>query len=151
MKTILRIVGISMLALVILIIPGDSPAKNGPGPLKMSNPAYDYCAGIMGYEYQVITHADGGQTGMCKLPDDTTCSDWDFYAGKCGAEYSWCEQNGYNLVTRRDGKDPYSPEYAVCVDQKATDVGKVSSLSGLNDLASNGISISNHLKKIKPQ
>ena len=109
-----------MLALVIVIIPGGSPDNNKAGLRKLSNPAYDYCSGIMGYEYQVITQSDGGQNGMCKMPDGTTCSDWDFYSGKCGAEYSWCEQQGYNLVTRQDGKDPYSPEYAVCVDQKAS-------------------------------
>jgi C1A family cysteine protease len=142
LKTIHRIVGLIIVTLVIAIISGDSPDKKEPDSVKLSNPAYDYCVGIMGYEYQVITQADGGQSGRCKLPDDTTCSDWDFYAGKCGAEYSWCEQNGYNQVTRDDGKDPYSPDYAVCVDQKASEVGKVSSLSGLDDLAANGMVLS---------
>ena len=139
MKKFLRFAGILIATLVLVIIPSDGITPDEPSLAKLSNPAYDYCAGIMGYEYQVITQADGGQTGMCKLPDDTTCPDWDFYSGKCGGGYSWCEQHGYNLVTRRDGKDPYSPEYAVCVDQKAADVGGVSSLSDLDDLAVNGI------------
>jgi C1A family cysteine protease len=139
LKTILRIVGIILLALVIVIIPGASPANNKAGLQKLSNPAYDYCSVVMGYEYQVITSPDGAQSGLCKLPDGSACSDWDFYSGKCGAHFSWCEQQGYQLVTRQDGKDPYSAEYAVCVDQQATEVGQVSSLSGLDELASNGI------------
>ncbi len=128
-----------MVTLVLVIIPKGSPHQNKPGLGKLSNPAYDYCAGIMGYEYQVITLSDGAQTGTCKLPDDTICPDWDFYSGKCGAHYSWCEQQGYNQVTRADGEDPYSPEYAVCIDRKASEVGSVSSLSGLDAVAANGI------------
>jgi len=60
----------------------------------------------MGYDYQVVTAADGAQYGLCSMPDGEVCDQWDFYAGKCGQAYSWCDQAGYRLETRTDGKDP---------------------------------------------
>ncbi len=147
MKTICRMMGIVMVTLVLAIIPRDSPHGNETGPRKLSNPAYDYCTGIMGYSYELLTQQDGSQDGICILPDGASCTQWDFYSGKCGASHSWCEREGYNLVTRHDGKDPYSPEYAVCVDHQASEVGKVSNLSGLDELASNGIIKSGTTKK----
>ncbi len=139
MKSILRIAGITLVALVLAILPADAGQNHNLTSSELSNPAYDYCSGIMGYEYEVVTQPDGSQSGRCHMPDGTVCPDWDFYAGKCGAEYSWCEQQGSKLVSRNDGKDPYAREYAACVDQNGSDIGRVSKLAGIDALAANTI------------
>ena len=84
--------------------------------LGVSNPAAVYCK-EMGYEYQNITENDGSQQGACIFPDKKSCSDWEFYRGKCGEEFSYCTQKGYDLVSVADGKDPYSYEYSMCVSR----------------------------------
>ena len=38
----------------------------------MVNPAAVYCVEL-GYEYQIAEQEDGGQNGVCLLPDGTTC------------------------------------------------------------------------------
>jgi C1A family cysteine protease len=105
---------------------------NGEGCASMGNPAFAYCTQIMGYDYQIVTDVDGGQDGVCIMPGGDACPQWDFYAGKCGQAYSYCAQNGLYLETRDDGKDPYSLEYGVCVDQQGNDLGTVWSLSGVS-------------------
>jgi C1A family cysteine protease/putative hemolysin len=85
----------------------------------------------MGYKYQIVETADGGQRGICILPNGEACDEWDFYAGVCGAAYSYCAQKGYRLETRNDGKDPFSPKYAVCVSPEGKVIGRVVDLSGL--------------------
>jgi len=142
MKNIYRIVGLTVVALGLMIIPGPSPEAVGKaGCSDIGNPAYAYCTDIMGYEYETITNADGSQDGVCKMPnpDGTVCPQWDFYAGKCGAAYSYCAIAGYDVETRSDGKDPYSQEYAVCLDHNRVEVGTASSLSGLGQLDGKGV------------
>ena len=67
------------------------------------NPASTYCTEVMGYEYEIVTKEDGGQVGNCILPDGQKCDQWDFYAGKCGTEQSFCAVNGMGLETKSDG------------------------------------------------
>ena len=105
---------------------------NGEGCANMGNPAYAYCTQIMGYNYQIVTDVDGSQDGMCIMPGGDACPQWDFYAGKCGYAYSYCAQIGMQLETRDDGKDPFSMEYGVCVDQQGNDLGTDWSLSGVS-------------------
>jgi len=95
------------------------------------NPAAVYCADVMGYKYQIVETADGGQKGLCILPNGEKCDEWDFYAGVCGATYSYCAQKGYRLETRNDGKDPFAPRYAVCVSPEGKVIGRVADLSDL--------------------
>jgi len=94
-----------------------------------ANPAMVYCA-LLGYDSKIVD-TESGQQGMCLFPDESSCDEWDFYAGKCGEAYSYCGQEGYGIKTLSDGNDPYSQEYAVCLDEQATVVGSVSELSGL--------------------
>ena len=86
----------------------------------------------MGYKYQVISDGNGGQTDTCSMPNGVVCSAWDFLEGKCGQAYSYCAKQGLGIRTAADGKNPYSREYAVCVDATGTDIGSV---TVLNDLA----------------
>jgi len=138
MKVLVRIFGFVILGLILFFIPtalpeaAPTPASNGCTSL--GNPAADYCQTVMGYDYSVVTAADGGQNGVCAMPDGDTCDQWDFYAGKCGQAYSWCEQTGYRLEARSDGKDPYAFEYSACVDKEGREVGTTALLSGLTAL-----------------
>jgi C1A family cysteine protease len=110
-----------------------SPNINTPsiseGCATIANPAYTYCTQIMGYDYQIITELDGGQDGVCIMPDGDMCPQWDFYAGKCGQEHSYCVQHGMQLEIRKDGKDPFSVDYSVCVDNQGNEMGTLWSLS----------------------
>ena len=49
----------------------------------------------------------------------------------CGADYSYCARQGYRTATRRDGQDPFSPVYAVCLDRAGQGLGTVALLSTL--------------------
>lgn len=102
---------------------------NDKGCTTMGNPAYAYCTQIMGYDYRITTDADGGQDGLCIMPDGFECPQWDFYAGKCGQEQSYCVQHGMQLEIRNDGKDPFSVEYGVCVDSQGSEMGTFWNLS----------------------
>jgi len=84
----------------------------------------------MGYAYQTVDDGSGGQTGVCLLPDELTCNAWDFLSGRCGAEYSYCAQNGYQTLTLAHG-GAYAPQHAVCVDASGATLGTVEELSNL--------------------
>lgn len=101
------------------------------------NPAAVYCTDVMGYDYYIENNPDGSQDGFCILPDNSECEQWDFYAGTCGAEYSYCVQNGYDLETRDDGQDPFSPYYASCVTKEGQLAGTTLQLSSLSELTTN--------------
>ncbi len=95
------------------------------------NPAAFYCTDL-GYQSEVITGNDGGQHSICILPEGKTCDVWAFYEGSCGAEYSYCAKKGHSLKVKTDGKDPFSKNYAVCVDRQTDkEIGSVTDLSGL--------------------
>lgn len=138
MKTFWRISGLLVLLIVVLFIPDglpDVPTESQTlGCTTMGNPATAYCQTIMGYEYTIITEADGAQNGLCTMPDGGTCDEWDFYSGTCGKAFSWCERSGYTLQTRTNGNDPYSMLSSVCLDDQGRQLGSTAELSGLNAL-----------------
>lgn len=103
--------------------------------VSIANPAASYCL-LLGYSYNVVEVKEG-QIGVCILPDGTICDGWLFYSGKCGRKYSYCAIQGFETKTLTDGKDPFSPEYAVCVDKSGNVLGSVSDLSGLKTLLTN--------------
>ena len=74
----------------------------------MANPAAVYCSEL-GFEYEIVNTLDG-QKGVCKFSDGSQCDGWDFLIGRCGQEFSYCLQNGYNLATFSDGNNPFSQE-----------------------------------------
>ena len=139
MNRIYHSLGLIALGILFLISLDALPGHATTGSIEINtilgNPAAVYCKTIMGYDYSTITAEDGSQSGVCAMPDGEICSEWDFYAGKCGQAHSWCVQAGYALQARQDGKDPYSSEYSVCVDELGNQVGSTASLSGLNTLS----------------
>lgn len=61
----------------------------------LANPASVYCEGL-GFEEETRTD-DAGQYGVCIFPDRSECDSWDFLAGRCGNEHSYCVSQGYTL------------------------------------------------------
>ena len=47
-------------------------------PVGMANPASVFCLDNGG-NFEIITQEDGGQIGMCTLPDGTLCEERDYF------------------------------------------------------------------------
>ena len=88
-----------------------TPCGSGPGT---PNPATIYC-NELGYKVEIVNEKGGGQHSVCVFPDKNSCDAWKFMIGGCGKEYSYCAKYGYDQVIKTDGKHPFSPTYAVCV------------------------------------
>jgi putative hemolysin len=87
----------------------------------------------MGYTYEAVE--DGGQRGICAMPDGERCDAWAFLQGTCGQAHSYCARQGYGTATRSDGQNPFSVEYAVCLAADGAVVGSVTELSALSEKA----------------
>jgi putative hemolysin len=88
------------------------------------NPAAAYCM-EMGYEYE---------DGACILPNEESVDSWDFLQGKTSQNYSYCEQEGYELKTINDSEKCLiflTPDCAVCVLDNGSEV-EVTDLMGLS-------------------
>jgi len=105
---------------------------NAPG---MADPAAVYCSEL-GYSYEIVGTGDG-QYGVCVLPDGSKCDAWGFLEGTCGQSYSYCARQGYDLITKTDGRNALSREYGVCVHDQQ-EVGPVTGLMNLSEKASKG-------------
>lgn len=55
----------------------DLPQPNIP------NPASAYCE-QNGGKLEIVTAADGSQSGQCVFPDGSVCDEWAYYRGECG-------------------------------------------------------------------
>ena len=119
------------------IASGDATSSCGGNAPGMANPAAVYCHEL-GYEYQTA-NTDQGQYGICSFPDGSKCGGWSFLEGKCGESYSYCARQGYDLITRSDGKNSISRDYAVCVHGQK-EIGAVTELMDLSVKATRGAS-----------
>lgn len=82
--TLLMLMGITLLAAC-------SPAQTASTPVpNMPNPAAVYC-GQHGGKSEIVTAADGSQSGLCLFPDGSRCDEWAYFRGEC--------QPGDSLVT----------------------------------------------------
>jgi uncharacterized protein len=61
----------------------ESAATSAP-QVSMPNPASAYCI-QHGGKLEIRTAADGSQNGVCSLPDGSTCDEWAYFRGECGA------------------------------------------------------------------
>jgi putative hemolysin/C1A family cysteine protease len=119
-------------------MPSAAPACGNNGQsdrLGMANPAATYCREL-GYDYRV-GRSSKGEEGICVFPDGKECEEWKFLSGKCGRERSYCARQGLDVVTKNNGADSLSPEYAECVSG-GREVGSVSELMGLSQKATKG-------------
>ncbi len=85
------------------------------------NPASFYCQ-EMGYELELRESA-GGTEGICILPDGKECEEWEFLAGGCAIEWTFCQRQGSNIQAGelmgvcvfQDGSS--CPEYDFFIDE----------------------------------
>ena len=131
-----RFLSIPLLLIIIILLSlsegvNIQPSSNvvSEPAIGIGNPAAVYCL-EMGYEHKII-EGESGQEGMCILPDGESCQEWDFLNGKCGQSHSFCASQGLDLVTIRDGNNPFSLEYAVCLSPNGKQVGPLMDLMGL--------------------
>jgi putative hemolysin len=59
------------------------PAATSTTAAGIANPASEYCV-KNGGKLEIVTAADGSQTGNCTLPDKTVCDEWAYFRGECG-------------------------------------------------------------------
>jgi len=66
--------------------------ENGGPVVGLANPAALYCQGL---GYSLVTRQNAaGLDAACIFPDGNECGQWDFLAGRCGQEYSYCQGQG---------------------------------------------------------
>ena len=62
------------------------------------------------------------------------CDAWRFFEGKCGEAHSICAKQNLVQVVKADGGNPFSREYAVCVDEDTgAEIASVTELAGMPD------------------
>jgi len=52
------------------------------GDTQLPNPASVYCE-EQGGTSEIVTAADGSQSGVCHFPDGSVCDEWAFFQGEC--------------------------------------------------------------------
>ncbi len=94
---------LSILLLVVVITgcsSGVEKSEEAEPMTGLANPASVYCQGL-GYKEETREN-ELGQYGICIFPDGTECDTWDFLAGRCSQEHSYCVQQGFELVAVED-------------------------------------------------
>ncbi len=79
----------------------ESENEEGDPFIGVPNPASFYCE-EMGYQVELRTAA-GGTQGICIFPDGRECEEWEFLAGGCSIEWTYCQRQGYNIREGEDG------------------------------------------------
>jgi putative hemolysin len=74
---------IALTACSVLQMHTPEPTATDSTPVNMPNPASVFCK-QSGYDYKIITAADGSQSSICIFPDGSTCDEWAYYRGECG-------------------------------------------------------------------
>ena len=67
----------------IALVAACSPAQTASTPVpNMPNPAAVYCE-QQGGKPEIVTAADGSQSGLCAFPDGSQCDEWAYLRGEC--------------------------------------------------------------------
>lgn len=67
---------------VALVSCGDGDeSDNGSG---LANPASVFCE-EQGGTVEIVTDAEGNQSGLCHLPDGTAVDEWEYYRARAGS------------------------------------------------------------------
>ncbi len=96
---------IVFLALAILVAPALAEDEGGDDSVGIADPSCVYCSDL-GYNCE---------DGNCVFPDGSSCPTWDFYRGKCGQNFTYCEKQGYKIENRVEDMGTWTAEYAICV------------------------------------
>jgi len=78
----------------------------------LPNPASFYCQ-EMGYELE-LRETDQGTEGICIFPNGAECEEWEFLAGKCSIEWTFCQRQGYNIQAGEDMAICNFPDGSAC-------------------------------------
>jgi len=73
----------------------------GDAFIGIPNPASFYCQ-EMGYELE-LRETDAGTEGICIFPNGSECEEWEFLAGGCSIEWTYCQRQGYNIREGEEG------------------------------------------------
>jgi len=86
-KVVLSVTALLMIILLAsctnLWIKSNERTATATNQAKLPNPASVYCE-QNGNTHIIVTAADGSQSGVCVLPDGSTCDEWAYFRGECG-------------------------------------------------------------------
>lgn len=74
----------------------------------MPNPASVYCK-QNGNKLEIVTAADGSQSGRCVFPDGSACDEWAYYRGECGPTVVVSTTEASNGSTEEQASGGYIP------------------------------------------
>jgi putative hemolysin len=77
------IILLALAACTALQVQAPEPTSTTTPQANMPNPGSVYCT-QQGYKLEILTAADGSQSGVCVFPDGSTCDEWAYYRGECG-------------------------------------------------------------------
>jgi len=105
MKTIRFIKYLGITVITVFILTACSPAASTPAAsevpgsdvIGIPNPAAVYCEG-RGYDTESVER-NGGMDADCVFPDGSRCAQWDFLAGRCGQQFTFCESQGGTMAS----------------------------------------------------
>ncbi len=93
-----------LMALMAIVLMGcgskSASSQEGGAGIGLANPASVYCQGL-GYREETREN-EAGQYGVCIFKDGSECDTWDFLAGRCGQEHSYCRQQGFELKSEEE-------------------------------------------------
>lgn len=97
--TLFLFVSIVLLAACLVGCAPETDQPENP-PVGLANPASAYCQGL-GFKEETREN-ELGQYGICIFPDNSECDTWDFLAGRCGQEHSYCVEQEYKILATED-------------------------------------------------
>lgn len=71
MRYLIALISVAMLSLTACAQDKTAPSK----PIGMANPASQYCVSLGG-KLEIKRQTDGGEYGVCHLPDGTVIEEW---------------------------------------------------------------------------
>jgi putative hemolysin len=77
-------------------------------PAGLPNPASAYCE-QNGNKLEIVTAADGSQSGVCVFPDGSACDEWAYYRGECRPASIEATTETSGGGTGGDGSGGYMP------------------------------------------
>ena len=79
-----KIVFALFVLIVIALSVSCTQTQSSPTPqANVPNPASVHCE-QNGGKLQIVTAADGSQSGVCTFPDGSKCDEWAYFRGECG-------------------------------------------------------------------
>ncbi len=93
-----------------VVVPEVQPSPTAEPTMEtLPNPASAYCE-EQGYKSEIITAADGSQSGVCIFTDGSECDEWAYYRDECAPASqaeptrvpgeAFCEMLGYTIESR---------------------------------------------------